>query len=325
MSSPGVLAALSTRPRRDAQRAAEKRRISEARHVAHNERAATRAALNKLRTKAEGLRHEAAERAELSGLYPRSSVEAHQDAEEARSLAQAMTVARAHGAAAQVAYESAELEDAWFRRKAATEDAGGHAIVAELAHGLRDVVAPGYAVTQLWWRDPGKPMELIETRMVSKRRARSLIVAWFKSPNGWVLRDVDDRLYVATPTMVLELVPTDMAPPHTEGDVLRAALEVYGFAAYDDTEGGHTWLAVPLDPSATEEAPYCGTHLRISSGEHADRVASLHDDVWSASVYDDDGEYVTTLDVAPNGSSVAEDSLFCAAAVAAYAALLSPK
>ncbi|MFI9052481.1 hypothetical protein [Streptomyces sp. NPDC053427] len=325
MTSPGVLAALPTRLRRDAQRKAEKRRIREALDFATLERTATRTTMNKLRTKADGVRREAAERDELSALYPQTSAEVQKDTEEFRRLADTMAAAGAHGAAAEVAYESAGLERAWFRRKAAKEDAGGRAVVAELATGVRDVVAPGYAVTHLWRREPGKPMELIDTHMVSKSRARSLIAAWFKSENGWVLRDTDDRLFVATPTTVLELVPTDMAPPHTEGDVLRAALESYGFPAYDDSEGGFTWLAVPLDPSTGEDDVYRGAHLRISAGEQADRVASLHDEVWGASVYDADGDYVTTLDGAPAGSSLAEDSAFCASLVAAYARLVSPK
>ncbi|WP_433860248.1 hypothetical protein [Streptomyces kronopolitis] len=324
MTSPGVLAALPTRLRREAQRKAEQRRIRDARRLATIERAATRMTMNKLRTKADGVRREAAEQDTLSPLYP-PTAKVRKDREEFSRLADAMAVASAHGAAAQVAYESAELEHAWFRRKAAKEDAGGSAIAAELAHGLRDVVAPGYAVTQLWRREPGKPMEVIDTHLVSRSRARSLISAWFRSSDGWVLRDSDDRLFVATPTMVLELVPTDMAPPQTEADVLRAALESYGFPAFDDSEGGFTCLAVPLDPSTAEIDVYRGTHLRISSGEHADRVASLHDEVWGASVYGADGDYVTTLDAAPAGSTVAEDSAFCAGRVAAYAALVTPK
>jgi hypothetical protein len=325
MTTPGILAALSTGPRRNAQRAAEGRRIREARGRATIERSVTRSTMNKLRTKADGVRREAAERDALSPLYPQTSAGVRKSTEEFGRLADDMVLARAHGAAAQVAYESAELEHAWFRRKVAKEDAGGRAVVAELAHGLRDVVAPGYTVTRQWRREPGEPMEVIDSYTVSKSRARSLIAAWLKSPNGWVLRDTDDRLFAATPTTVLEMVPSTMAPPHAEGDVLRAALEAYGFPVYDDGEGGFTWLAVPLDPSMAEGDVYQGTHLRINSGEQVDRVASLHDDVWSTSVYDAEGDYVTTLDPAPAGSSVAEDSAFCAALVAAYAALVSPK
>ncbi|MFD3815217.1 hypothetical protein ACFWRZ_09125 [Streptomyces rubiginosohelvolus] len=318
MSTPGVLATLTTKPRRDAQRAAEKRRLADLRAWTSSELATARATLNTLRTKADGVRREGAERRALRSLYPQTiPILPTEDS----GLADALALASAHGAAARVAHESAELEYAGLRRRTAKENAGGRA-AAELAHGRRDVVAPGYVVAQLWQDGTGSSMDPYDTWTVSKTRARSLIGAWMKAPNGWVLRDTDDRLFVATPTMVLELVPTDTAAPHTEGDALIAALAEYNLPALLDTEGGFTWIAVPLNPEHSVDDAYTGPHVRISSGERADRTASRHDEVWGASVYGANAEYVDTLDPAPAGSSLAEDSALCASRIAAYAARL---
>ncbi|MFD7764112.1 hypothetical protein [Streptomyces microflavus] len=317
MSSPSELATMATKPRRDAQRAAEKQRLIDLRTRISAELATTRATVNTLRSKADSEQREAAEQRALRMLYPQTSP--LPPSEVSADLAEAIALASAHGAAARAAYESAELEYAWFRRHTATQRAGRKPGAAEMAHGRRDVVAPGYVVSQLRRRGADSPMAAIDTWTVSKTRARSLIGAWMRSETGWVLRDDDERLFVATPKMVLEFLPTDVAPPHTEGDVLRAALESYAFPSFLDHEGGCTWIVVPLDPQRSVDDAYQGAHVRISSGERADRVASQHDEVWGASVYDADAGYVTTLDPAPAGSSLAEDSAICASRIATYA------
>ncbi|MFD0352974.1 hypothetical protein ACFVHW_04380 [Streptomyces sp. NPDC127110] len=123
----------------------------------------------------------------------------------------------------------------------------------------------------------------------------------------------------------LELEPTDIAPPATEGEALRAALAVYGFPAYDDDEGGFTWLVVPAAADTPEDEAYAGLHFRIASGEHAERPASGHDQPWGASLYDDEGEYVTTLNSAPAGTTLAEDCAHIARAIANYSTTAKPR
>jgi hypothetical protein len=202
---------------------------------------------------------------------------------------------------------------------ATAASAEGHAEPVRDLRNLDQLMsAPGYKVLRsrpkvptadgAWFAD--EPLTL------NQARARRLVEAWVGPMDAFLLRAPDDRLYVVTDRVHTELIPTTIEPPHTEGDVLRAALHVYGLPAYEDGESGVTWLAVPQDPATAERDVYKGPHFRISCGEHTDRVASAHDDAWGASLYDADGEYVETLDASPPGSTLAEDSAHCARAVA---------
>jgi hypothetical protein len=325
MTTPGHLAGLSTRPRRDAQRSNERWRLLETLAAATELRDSTRKALNHLRGKYENACRQAAERDALRPLYPptvaMASSPTHLD-----GLRRELPHATALGAAAQVAFESAQLELAWFERDATVPDTGAGWHAAELVRKLTDdlVTAPGYTVTMLRpdWRARGGPWLSDEPQTVKRSRARSLLGAWMSAPHAWALNDVDGRLYITTPSMRLELVPTDIAPPPTEGDVLRAALDAYGFPAYDDEERGFTWLAVPLDPATPEHETYQRPHFRISSGEHADRPASAHDEPWGVSLYDEDGDHVTMLGGAPDGATLAEECAHVARTIAEFTPLV---
>ncbi|MGW0334297.1 hypothetical protein ACWD0J_20920 [Streptomyces sp. NPDC003011] len=238
--------------------------------------------------------------------------------------AQTITEARhtqALDAAARVAETSAQLEQDWSSGggMSASEPAQGHAEpVPDLTHLDQLLTAPGYQVLRsrpkvptsngAWFAD--------EPFTLNRARTRRLIEAWAGALDSLLLRDPSGRLHVVNHRLHMELVPTLLEPPHTEGDVLCAALQAYGLPAYEHGESGVTWLAVPLDPATSESNVYEGTHFRISSGEHVDRVASAHDDVWGASLYDARGEYVDTLDACPPGSTLAEDSAYCARAIA---------
>ncbi|MEV8544338.1 hypothetical protein [Streptomyces sp. NPDC051572] len=122
----------------------------------------------------------------------------------------------------------------------------------------------------------------------------------------------------------LELRRFDRSPkesldrPVSEGDVLRAALREYGLSAFEDSEGGFTWLVVALGEQPTEEAPYKAygeKHVRIASGEHANRPVADHDQQWGASIYDRHGEYVDSLPGSDSSWPVSDDSAFCAALI----------
>ncbi|MER7761566.1 hypothetical protein [Streptomyces sp. NPDC097619] len=201
------------------------------------------------------------------------------------------------------------------------EATGPDACRAEvLRHGASAVNAPWYTVTVLrcWWKS-GTPWRRNDYGIVHRSRARSILAAWAGQPGTHLLRDGHGRFYVARSSVCLELEPTDIAPPATEGEALRAALAVHGFPAYDDGDRGFTWLVVPVDPGASEDEAHGGLHFRISSGEHADRPAHAHDEPWGASLYDH-AEYVTTLDAAPAGATLAEDCAHIAGAIASYSA-----
>ncbi|MGW0562847.1 hypothetical protein ACWDZ4_20065 [Streptomyces sp. NPDC003016] len=295
--------------------------------TATTQRDAARKALNTLRGKIEHGRRQAAERSALLPLYPPSvqaAGEAERAAEGLKELQVCVAYATAVGAAAQVAHESAELELAWFERIG--NKPGGlspHGEAALLRGSVKTAAtAPGYELAQLHpeWRARGGPWQETDRRVISQSRARSLLAAWMGHWEAWVLHDVIGRLFVATPNMRLELTPTDLKPTPTEGDALSAALGAYCYPAYADGEGGFTWIVVPLDPSTPERDTYKGLHFRISSGEHADRPASGHDETWGASLYDGNGEYIDTLDTAPASLTLAQDSAHCAQAIAEYAA-----
>ncbi|WP_086809713.1 hypothetical protein [Streptomyces reticuliscabiei] len=261
--------------------------------------------------------------AKYSACYPPAEGKEDERAElaEARvGLEREHQYASALLAAAFIAHESVTRERAWLDRPAiGTGEPMPVALLFPFAKKIVD--APGYTITVLKPKPDSPDPIWRETYhgTVSRTRARSILTAWSRQQQTYVLRDAHGRLYVAAPGLRIELVPTDIALPHSKGDALRAALAVYGFTAYDGGEGEFTSLAVSLTQEASEEETYEGPHFLISSGEHADRPASQHDDVWGASLYDEQGEYVTTLDGAPAGSTLAEDCAHIAGAVAEVA------
>ncbi|MFD0437202.1 hypothetical protein [Streptomyces chartreusis] len=261
--------------------------------------------------------------AKYSACYPPAEGKETEHAELAEAL---VGLEREHQhasallAAALIVHESVTRERAWLERPAiGAGEPMPAALVFPFAKKIVD--ASGYTITVLKPDSDGPDPFWRETYhgTVSRTRARSILTAWSRQQQPYVLRDPHGRLYVAAPGLRIELVPTDIALPHSEGDALRAALAVYGFTAYDGGEGGFTSLAVSLTQEASEEETYEGPHFLISSGEHADRPASQHDEVWGASLYDEQGEYVTTLDGAPAGSTLAEDCARIAGAVAEFA------
>ncbi|WP_328974073.1 hypothetical protein [Streptomyces canus] len=193
-------------------------------------------------------------------------------------------------AATQAVEQSAQLEQAWLTGPARTATASTEG-PADLIRDLRNLdqlmSAPGYKVLRSRPKAPtadgawstGEPLTL------NRARVRRLVEAWVGPMDALPLRAPDDRLYIVTARVQTELIPTTIEPPHTEGDVLGAALHAYGLPAYEDGESGVTWLAVPQNSATTERDVYKGPHFRISCGEHADRVASAHDGAWEDSAH----------------------------------------
>ncbi|MGW0757082.1 hypothetical protein ACWD1Y_11440 [Streptomyces sp. NPDC002814] len=330
MTTPDYLAHLTTAARSQALRMLEGTRLNDAIKAAHDERRSARNAVHLLNQAIDRARTQADKLNADSLLYPPSQ-EADDErarlAEERAQLAREHQYASALSVAADLAHQSLRLERAWRDRP--NPRTNGSALPATLLlpfHG-RVVNASGYSVvvlhpdphsSALLWRE-------MHHGTVNRSRARSMLTKWSERDQTYVLRDPHGRLYVAAPGVRLELTPTDIAPPYTEGDALRAALAAYGLPAYDDGEGGHTWLVVPLDRNASEDEMYEGPHFRINSSEHVDRPASQHDERWSASFFDgadEDGEYIDTLDPSPVGSTLAEDCAYIARAIADFKPLV---
>ncbi|MEU0857457.1 hypothetical protein ABZ352_18740 [Streptomyces griseofuscus] len=327
MTTPDFVAGLPTAARRQAVRAAERDRLTTAVTAARAERTAAAESRQKLTQALERARTEARKRHTHNPLFPPSAQrEQHLDdlRERIDALQREQTHANALHDAAEVAEASAALELAWLDRpcpedgQPQPEAPALAALLWRPAEADAAVSAPGYTVT-VFSHGPGDPWRAGEPVRVQRHGARSIMSAWVRTPGAYVLRDAYGRLYVATSTARLELVPTDLAPPHTEGDVLRAALAAYGFPAYADGEGGISWLAVPLNPHSSEADTYEDPHFRIASREDADRPASAHDEPWSAGLHGADGDFLTLLDAVPPGTSLAEDCAHIARAVAEYA------
>ncbi|MGA5411521.1 hypothetical protein ACPCSC_30240 [Streptomyces lavendulocolor] len=332
MTSPEHLAHLSTSARSRVLRMLKRTRLNDAIEVTGEERTAARKGLHSLNHAIDRARVEQSKLDADSRLFPPSA-----ETDEARAklgehrtwLAEEHRYASALAAAADIVHASVRLERAWLDRPDARRDGNGYMLAALLQPFQGRVVnAPGYKVV-VFHPDPHSPTLLwreIHDGTVNRSRARSMLTKWSEREQTYVLRDPHGRLYVTAPMVRLELTPTDIAPPHTEGDALRAALAAYGFQAYDDGEGGHTWLVVPLDRDASEDEMFEGPHFRINSSEHVDRPASQHDERWSASFFDgigQGGEYITTLDPAPTGSTLAEDCAYIARAIADFEPLVA--
>ncbi|KIF00916.1 hypothetical protein PL81_38500 [Streptomyces sp. RSD-27] len=316
MSTPSILAQLDTAPRRQAQRA----QLIAAAETAEHQHAEARTALHELNHHLDRVRTRAQKSDRYIALYPYSSERQQERADIGQELAvlePAQRHAAALAAATNVVRESARLELAWFDRPRASSPDASRAEVIQYHDAA--VPASSYSVTRLWAgiRKPGEPWQSYDPDVVRRSRARSILAAWSKDPHNHLLRDAEGRLYVASASTRLELVPNDIAPPATEGEALRAALAVYGYPTYDFEDHGLTSVIVPGVPSASEYHACDGLYFQISSGEDARRPASAHDEPWSASVFNR-GEYVDTLDVAPDGSTLAEDCAHIARAIANY-------
>ncbi|MFB8025917.1 MULTISPECIES: hypothetical protein [unclassified Streptomyces] len=327
MSSPAHLASMDTRRRVAEQRTVHRTQLVGTLETVTTQRETAHRALRELNNAFDNALVQMEKEQSYGRLYPPSP-------ERAATIAQATATVEQLGrdrmygaalfAAAETVRDSARLELAWWERETRKpEGADGQLYAVPVWHLSKDSVsAPGYRVTVLQpdrratrglWRETSN-------RTVRRSRARSLIADWIRVADAYVLRDPDGRLYVATPSIRLELIPTDIAPPPTEGDVLRAALGAYGFNAYEDSEGGIEWLAVPLDPTTPSDDPYRGAHFRISSEERTERLVSAHIETWGASAFTADGEHEMTLDGSPAGVTLAEDSARLARSIASYVA-----
>ncbi|MFJ5142956.1 hypothetical protein [Streptomyces sp. NPDC088707] len=323
--TPNDFAHLPTSARTSALRTMESTRVNLAIEVSSKDRAEARAVMHRLNLDIDRARTAVAKLDARSVLYPPSpdaAEERTQLTEDLKRCTPEHRYASAWSAAADVAHESAKLERAWLDRPDVSNDQRVRMLASPLEScSQRDVTAPGYTVTVLH-SDPHSPTLLwreMHHGVVTRSRVRSMLSKWFEREQTHVLRDPHGRLYVAAPGLRMELIPTDIAPPQTGGDVLRAALAAYGFTSYQDSEGGHTWLVVPLDPRITEDSDSeIGIHIRINSDDRVDRPASQHER-WSAGVHDQDGDYVTTLTPAPDDSTIAEDSAHVARAVDNFA------
>ncbi|MER6230910.1 hypothetical protein ABT169_17425 [Streptomyces sp. NPDC001616] len=325
MSTPDYLAHLATGPRRQALRIIDRTRLANTVERTGHERTAARKVAHWLNQQIDATRAELDKVNSHSLLYPPSEEIDAQRAQLANEYARLIREHRhasALRAAADVVHESAVLERAWAHRPDPSETDGQLFANVLLPAVGRFVKDRGYSVTVLHpdlyvrghqlWRE-------VHHATVRRSRARAVLETWAEQEQAYILRDPHGRFYVATPTVRLELVPTDIALPLTEGAALRAALDVYGFPSYDDTEGGVTWLAVPQEErNASHEETYAGPHFRISSGERADRPASQHNERWGASLFGADGAHITTFDGSPDGSTLAEDCAYIARAIAEY-------
>ncbi|WP_030372387.1 hypothetical protein [Streptomyces rimosus] len=325
MTTPQYLAHLPTHARSQALRALERTRLNDAIAAACKERRTAKNTVQRLNEAIDRARTEAGKLIASRWLFPPSP---EADARRAQLAAECVQLAREHrdasalSAAAEVVYESARLERAWLDRPDPRTDGPIQMLATPLPHfSPKEVTAPGYTVIvlhpdphsfpALFWRE-------FHNGTVNRSRARAMLMRWSEREQSYVLRDPHGRLYVAAPGVRLELTPTDIAPPHTDGDALRAALAAYGFPAYRDSAGGQTWLVVPLDRSTPEADMYEVPHFRIISDEQVDRPASQHVERWSASAYDGDGECIDVLDPAPVGSTLAEDCAYVARAIDAF-------
>lgn len=326
MTTPDHLAHLTTAAQAKTVYTTTRARLEDAVRRTAAERDAARTGLMDVNNHLDAARTALAKLDRDAHLYPHAD---ERDAERAALAAQIGHLTQCkpsfyalHGAAT-VAHKSAALELAWLDRPDSRSEIPADTTATLLWHRseIATVTAPasGYTVSTYSASRPGQPWRESQLGTVRRSRARSVAQNWIGEPGAYVLADRYGRLYVACANWRLEMTPTDMAPPHTEGAALQAALSVYGFPAYNDGEGGFTWLSVPLDRDASEEETYMGLHFRIASGEDADRPASAHDEPWGLSVYDADGDFVTTLDPAPAGSSLAQDCAHAARSVAEYA------
>ncbi|MGW7596104.1 hypothetical protein ACWGK9_44550, partial [Streptomyces rubiginosohelvolus] len=309
--------------RRQTQRMLNRTRLAEFVMNTSEERTAARKVAHRLLQEIQANRAEQNKVNSRILLYPPSpdlNARYAQLSDDRTKLVREHRYASAHQAAADVVHESAVFERAWADRPELRGPDGRMlaSVVYQPVGRVASAAVYRATVLHLNPRD-GRHWQGVHYTTVKRSTARSLLEAWAGQEQAYVLRDPHGRLYVATPTVRLELTPTDIERPHTEGDALRAALTAYDLPAYDDTDGPASWLCVPLEPFISHEETHESPHFRISSQKHADRPASRHGERWTAAFYDENGWHVTTLDASPEGSTLAEDCAHVACAIATFA------
>ncbi|GAB2883359.1 hypothetical protein GCM10027074_59900 [Streptomyces deserti] len=153
---------------------------------------------------------------------------------------------------------------------------------------------------------------------LSADRVEFILGQWQKVPYARILLDASCTYTVALPGSYIELRPVDEPAP-TEGDVLHAALSAYGVPSYPMWECGITYRVIPLDIAATGDDVHTGPRLFVKSDESADRPVDAHDEPWTITLHDADGDLIETLysrSHVPGG--IAEESADCAKFVASW-------
>ncbi|MFJ8301324.1 hypothetical protein ACIQ9R_36235 [Streptomyces sp. NPDC094447] len=146
--------------------------------------------------------------------------------------------------------------------------------------------------------------------------AAQVIYNWAKTDGAWILADGAGTVFIATPERVIELSPVRRAP--TEGDVLDAALRVYGLTSYLDGVDGVTYRVVSTEAGTDEEDIYTRPYLMLYAGELATRPVREHTEPWSVHLHDETGEYQDQVYAAPADLGCAEQSAATARTVAAW-------
>ncbi|MFE2424991.1 hypothetical protein [Streptomyces hokutonensis] len=93
----------------------------------------------------------------------------------------------------------------------------------------------------------------------------------------------------------------------TEGDMLRAALAVFGIPSFFVNDRGVTYVLVAVDRTADEGDAHTGPRVFLHSGEDAMRPADQHTQPWTASLYAADGSYIDEPFSARPGLPLAEE------------------
>ena len=160
--------------------------------------------------------------------------------------------------------------------------------------------------------------EIVHPASLSADRVEFVLGQWRKVPYARILLDASCTYTVALPGSYIELRPVDEPAP-TEGDVLHAALGAYGVPSYPMWECGITYRVIPLDIAATGEDVHTGPRMFVKSDESADRPVDAHDEPWTITLHDADGDMIDTLysgSHVPGG--VAEESADCAKFAASW-------
>ena len=153
---------------------------------------------------------------------------------------------------------------------------------------------------------------------LSADRVEFILGQWQKVPYARILLDASCTYTVALPGSYIELRPVDEPAP-TEGDVLHAALGAYGVPSYPMWECGITYRVIPLDIAATGEDVHTGPRLFVKSDESADRPIAAHDEPWTITLHDADGDLIDTLYSGSHGpGGIAEESADCAKFAASW-------
>ncbi|WP_416969418.1 hypothetical protein [Streptomyces sp. 4F14] len=141
---------------------------------------------------------------------------------------------------------------------------------------------------------------------------------WRREGSARILIDSSCTYTVALPGRYIELRPVEEPAP-TEGDVLNAALGVYGVPSYPMAESGITYRVIPLDTAATGQDVHTGARLFARSGESADRGVEAHGEPWTITLHDTDGDEIRPLySGSPAPGGIAEESVDCAKFAASW-------